>query len=104
MGLQGKVYLVSDGNLSFSLWKKTTDFISSNKEEKINVVDENSWENAQKGTFMRFLMGKSANGDLLKDIFSNRDSWSRKINSNVYVKEIIVNIDKNQIFCEGCSQ
>ncbi|MBE3591547.1 MAG: hypothetical protein IMW84_01255 [Thermoanaerobacter sp.] len=103
VGLQGKVYLVSDGNLSFSLWKKTTDFISSNKEEKIIVVDENSWENAQKGTFMRFLMAKSANGGLLKDIFSNRDSWSRKINSNVYVKEIIVNIDKNQIFVKDAT-
>lgn len=97
VGLQGKMYLVSDGNLSFSLWKKTTDFISSNKEERVNVVDEDSWKNAQKTAFIQFLMGESVNGDLLRDIFNTKDSWSRKINGNVYVKEIVVNIDKNQI-------
>ncbi|SHF21762.1 Two-component signal transduction system YycFG, regulatory protein YycH [Thermoanaerobacter uzonensis DSM 18761] len=103
VGIQGKVYLVSNGDFSFSLWKKTADFINSNKEEKINVVDDNSWENAQKGTFIRFLIGKSVNGDLLKDIFTNRDSWFRKINSDIYVEEIIVNIDKNQIFIKDAT-
>lgn len=98
VGLQDKVYLISDDNLSSSLWKKTTDFINSNKEEKINVVDKNSWEDAQKGTFIRFLMGKSVNGEFLREVFSNKEGWFKKINSDIYVKEIIINIGKSQIF------
>lgn len=98
VSIQGKVYLVSNADFSFSLWEKTVDFINSTKEEKISESDDNSWEYAQKDTFIRFLLGKNINADLLKDNFSNRDSWFRKINSSIYVREIVVNIEKNQIF------
>ncbi|HHW56337.1 MAG TPA: hypothetical protein GXX15_01450 [Clostridia bacterium] len=97
IGLKNEVYLVSEGDLSLSLWEKTANFIVSQKEEKINVIEENNFEKIQEGNFIRFLMGKGVKGDLLRDIFGNKDNWYRKINGDANIEEITVNIDRNQI-------
>lgn len=90
--------LVEDKDLSAKIWNEVINFLKSFKVNKIEAIDKNAWDQSDEKLSAHLFFGKGINSGLFSDIFTGKDSFLKKLNSNVYLDEIIADADDNVLF------
>lgn len=89
---------VEDEDLSAKIWSEVVKAAFNIKESKIDVADKSVWDKSDEDMSAHIYMGKGISANLLSGIFTGRDSLFKKLNNNVYLNEIIVDVKNNTLF------